>query len=234
MRKYDYSEPVVLNKYEEDIADRYGLPLVIPRRYEANISFESLEKDYDWQVTYKFPPTLRNYVFGGHKYGSMNMTLRRLYEILVYMNGNVSFIDEYLATVFPYSVVGKKIQEYGENAKKAMEDEYFETVRLRENGKVDKRFYLRSLKFRKNINEAMKSEGEYLEKLLKEDFINAMKTGKVPLLNNKLAGSTVAKKARLGFSYPAVKFVASEQFVNSIMFFCRLEKRKWQIADIRV
>ena len=164
----------------------------------------------------------------------MNMTLRRLYEILVYMNGNVSFIDEYLATVFPYSDVGKKIQEYGENAKKAMEDEYFETVRLRENGKVDKRFYLRSLKFRKNINEAMKSEGEYLEKLLKEDFINAMKTGKVPLLNNKLAGSTVAKKARLGFSYPAVKFVASEQFVNSIMFFCRLEKRKWQIADIRV
>ena len=42
------------------------------------------------------------------------------------------------------------------------------------------------------------------------------------------------RKEKLGFSFPASKFVASEQFVKDIIFYVRLEKKKWQIADIWV
>ena len=84
------------------------------------------------------------------------------------------------------------------------------------------------------VDKTMKTEAQRLEKLLKADFISALESGRVPLHTTMLSKETIARKEKLGFSFPASKFVASEQFVKDIIFYVRLEKKKWQIADIWV
>ena len=245
MRKFNFSRDVELNELESEVAESQGLSLVIPRRYEVDFNkadrpyrnrryFKKLEDEFDWQITYKFTDKVRKYIFSSGRYGSKNMTIRRLYLILVSMNNGVSFVDDYLVNVLPYTDLGKEIRDYALNATKAFEDEYAETVRIKEDGTVDKRYYNRSHKFRLMVDKTMKTEAQRLEKLLKADFISALESGRVPLHTTMLSKETIARKEKLGFSFSAKKFVASEQFVKDIIFYVRLEKKKWQIADIWV
>jgi hypothetical protein len=97
LRKYDYSDLVSLTEAEKEIIDSNGLPLMIPRRYEAEIEFPELLEDFDWQITYSFPSDLHNNVTGlGKIYGGETVTYRRLYLILceAFNNGEF-FVDEY-------------------------------------------------------------------------------------------------------------------------------------------
>lgn len=235
VRRYDYSQPVVLDENESEVEDSYGLPLEIPRRYEVlfNGSWgKEVEDEFDWQVTYKFSSRTRQYIFPGGRYGSKGMSLRRLYTILVSMNNGISFVDDYLVNVLPFTDLGRKIKEYAVNMSEAFEETFMETVRIRKDGKLDRRYLNRARLFRSMVESSVKSEGLYLAKLLKEDFTSALISGRVPLNNHILSKATVARKAKLGFPYPASKFVASGQFVSGILFYVRLEKKKWQTADI--
>lgn len=134
MRKYDYSQPVILKDYEED----FGLE--IPRRYDVNMELSSLVKDFEWQITYKFTDEVRNNVFGTNPingkditYGGYEMSFRRLYVILCEkFNLGKYFIEEYFDTVYP-NTMKQKVDDY---LKKLKDDMISEFNSLTEN--VDK------------------------------------------------------------------------------------------------
>lgn len=96
MRKYDYSQEVVLKDYEED----FGLE--IPRRYDVDMDLTSFVDDFEWQITYKFTDEVRG-VPGG--YGAKGMSFRRLYVILCEAyNSGIYFVEDYFDNVYPHTM----------------------------------------------------------------------------------------------------------------------------------
>jgi len=244
VRKIDYSDPVALNQWERDVTDSDGLPLVIPKRYEADVQFPELEKNFDWQITYKFSSSRRKNFFGIRnnkgkrvKYGSDNMTFRRLYLILCYFNGGVSFIDDYLQNVLPYNHLGKEINDYLSKIKEDAEASWEKLLEDAPRRKIDNQIYKRwRPKFamlRASTKSSIKAKGENLARRIKEDLVMALADGRVPLSTHVVSRATQEKRERAGLN-PTPRFYASSQFINSITLYFKLEKKgKWK-TDISV
>ena len=238
MRKYDYSDLVSLTENEKEIIDSNGLPLMIPRRYEAEVEFPDLLKDFDWQITYKFSSNVRQTFFGmlsknGNPihYGERGMTFRRLYSLLCAFNGGVSFIDDYLQNVLPYTSVGVELQDYLLSIKQNAEQEWtilnLNSPHLKKSGRPYKRSMPKFTQLKAVTNETVQEAGRYLAVRIKEDLVNALRDGRVPLTQNLVASSTAQKRQRAGLNGQP-RFYASAQFINNITIFCRLEKKgKW-------
>lgn len=244
MRKYDYSDPVALTEAEKDVTDSNGLSLVIPRRYEAEIEIPEQLENFDWQITYKFSSGTRRNFFGGMSsngnpvyYGAHNMTFRRLYLILCSLNGGVSFIDDYLENVLPYTAVGEELRAYLQDIKDRAEHEWQELYSKAPKRKADGGVYKRWLPkfdYIKAMTEAtVKDAGNDIAKRIKEDLVFALRDGRVPLSTNLLATSTMEKRRRAGLN-PTPRFYASSQFINNITIFCRLERKGTWKTDISV
>lgn len=244
MRHIDYSDPVALNQWERDVEDGDGLPLVIPKRYEVDIQFPELEKDYDWQITYKFSASRRKNFFGRRnnngdkiKYGSDNLTFRRLYLILCKLNGGISFIDDYLENVLPYNELGKEIKQYlakiKEDAENSWETFKANVPRRKSDNKIYKRWVPKFALLKSATKSHIKAEGEFLAHRIKEDLEMALADGRVPLSVNVVSSNTQEKRLRAGLN-PTPRFYASGQFIQSITLYFRLEKKgKWK-TDISV
>lgn len=244
MKKIDYSDPVALNQWERDVEDSDGLPLVIPKRYEAEVKFPELEDNFDWQITYKFSSSRRRNFFGQRnskgkriKYGSDNMTFRRLYLILCYFNGGVSFIDDYLENVLPYNHLGKEIQDYMNKIKEEAENSWQElkdtAPRRKSDNKIYKRWVPKFAMLKASTKASVKAKGDYLAKRIKEDLVMALADGRVPLSTHLVSKKTQEKRLRAGLN-PTPRFYASSQFINSITLYFKLEKKgKWK-TDISV
>lgn len=114
-----YQNPTGINEDRAKLPTRYDISKFLTREGE----WENKTKDYlldfsadfNWQITYSFPSTLRDYSTpNGYTYGGKNVTFRRLYLILCErFNGGDYFIDEYFDTVYPYTVkseVDKKLE----------------------------------------------------------------------------------------------------------------------------
>lgn len=235
MRRYDYSQPVALNQWEQEHTDT--LPFMLPRRYEVDVDFEELKNDYDWQITYKFPARARNNIMPNGVYGKANMTFRRLYLELVKLNRGVSFIDDYIEHVMPYSDVGARIREYLAEIKEAAEMEWQQQVlkiRRTKSGRLDRRYKVglrRLVELRAFTNSQVKAQGAFLARLIKQDLIGALATGRVPLSPALVSHKTQQMRMEAGLN-PTPRFYASGQFINSIQFYVRLEKKKTWQTDI--
>lgn len=200
MRKYDYSQEVVLKDYEE------GFGLEIPRRYDVGMDLTSLVDDFEWQITYKFTSEVRGVPAG---YGAKGMSFRRLYVILceAYNNG-IYFIEDYFDNVYPYTMK-KEVdsfldllkfeleQEYAERATAVTttEEDYGEVVseieevkenepeRVRKDKELDMRFTANKELLIKKIYE----ESKYFEAKEKLSDFETFKKQSVSAEGNKLA-----------------------------------------------
>lgn len=230
MRHYDYSDLVKPNEWEQD-----SLPLAIPRRYEAEVDFPGASESFDWQVTYKFPASRRvNRTLRG-AYGQDNMTFRRLYEILVGLNGGVSFIDDYLVNVLPYSDVGQELDSYLQDIKEAEDrkftEMYDEAPRRKRDGGIYKRWVPKLYALKAATDETVRSRGAEIARRIKEDLIEALHDGRVPLSPQVNTAETVRRRERAGLP-AAPRFYATGQLIRSITVYCRLGRRGEWAADI--
>lgn len=230
MRHYDYSDLVVPNEWEQD-----SLPLVIPRRYEADVELPQASESFDWQVTYKFPSSRRMNRFASGTYGGKNMTFRRLYTVLTHLNGGVSFIDDYITNVLPYSAAGQELDEYLADVKAKADAEfeqmYEEAPKRKKDGGVYKRWLPKLYALKAATDSAVKEKGAEVASRIKEDLVGALRDGRVPLSPSVVSADTARKRVAAGLR-PEPRFYASGQFINSILVYCRIARRGEWAADI--
>ena len=232
MRKYNYSDEVVLTDDEEEFE------LSIPKRYQNGSAksyslSDTLQDQYEWQVTYKFSSKKRPYQFLT-QYGSKRMTFRRLYVILCErFNGGRYFIDDYFKDVYPYNGMKERVEStlnaFAYYAVKEYEDMLADAV-FTKAGLFDKRFR-RKLKelseYKQSLQGAVDAQGTQLAREIKDDIIRCLQTGQIPLAYSVLSPATQEKRIKAGLPSDP-KFFASGNFIKDITIYCRLEKKKWQ------
>lgn len=232
MRKYDYSDEVVLTDDEEEFE------LSIPKRYQNgskktfNLS-DIFSKEYSWQVTYKFSSKVRPNMFKT-QYGSKRMTYRRLYVILCEkFNNGQYFIDDYFNNIYPHNGMREKVDaelnDIWANAVNEYEERLEDAIFTRQ-GLLDKRYRkkLKELKeYKKSLESVVDTKGNQLAREIKEDIVRCLSTGQIPLSSSVLSTATQEKRIKAGLPSDP-KFFASGNFVKDITIYCRLEKKKWQ------
>lgn len=209
--------------------------------------------DFDWQITYSFPSTLRNnrQTPTGKEYGGKNVTFRRLYLILCEtFNGGQYFIDEYFESVYPYTikpeideklgVVKEELLEVAESmlykANEQNIEEGLQEMKVTKSGKLNKS----ASRINKRANKALDEytsfakgweqvEGFEIASRIREDIISSITTGILPCqLNGFLSENTIKKRISVGLSDEPL-FSATEQLINSIQLFVDIGgNRKWQ------
>ena len=208
--------------------------------------------DFDWQITYKFPDRLHPFrTPSGAVYGGKHVTYRRLYLILCeHFNGGDFFIDDYFSTVYPYSAVKKEVdsslkdlksvlitgaESYLETAEQMNEEEGLEEMTVSPEGTLDGRY-----RRNKNAKEMLKAYKEYasewenttgrdLAVWIKEDIIDCLATGRIPL-NFSLQESTMKRRMEAGLS-PRPEFYATARLINSLQLFVNLRSKEWQTSQ---
>lgn len=193
--------------------------------------------DFDWQITYSFPSTLRNPKTAKGSYGGKTVTYRRLYLILCeHFNGGRYFIDDYFNDVYPHTLkpeIDARLDRIKNELVEYASDELEGAVATK-SGEFDRRYKAnRGMKAKRRRYEAFASawenaEGEYLATLIKDDIIGCLMSGQIPLL---YAGNTVAtEKARIraGLSKEP-RFFATAQLIESIQLYVKLGgNKRWR------
>lgn len=193
--------------------------------------------DFDWQITYKFPNTVRNNkTHLGATYGGANVTFRRLYLILSErFNGGNYFIDDYFDTVYPHTVK-KEIDLELNNIKKDLlpvAEDYLDGAVVTKNGNFDKRYKSnRGMKSKLKEYESFArawedNEGVYLAKIIKDDIINCMISGQLQMecISHLDSAETKRRRAKAGLSREPV-FLATSQLIESLQLFVRIGGNK--------
>lgn len=193
--------------------------------------------DFDWQITYTFPNTLRsNLTSMGSTYGGATVTFRRLYLILCeHFNAGEFFIDTYFDTVYPYTIkpeIDDNLDRIKSELLQVAEEE-LEGAVLTKSGDFDKRYKAnRGMKAKLRRYEDFAkdweaSEGEYLAQLIKDDIISSLMSGQIPLAYDN-SDSTKETRRYAGLSEDP-KFFATAQLIESIQLFVKIGgNKKWQ------
>ena len=198
-----------------------------------------ISDDFDWQITYSFPNTIRNVRTPNGSYGAKHVTYRRLYLILCErFNGGNYFIDDYFDTVYPNTVKPEVDATLAKIKAEllALANEEFAGAVLTKSGNFDKRY---------NVNKGMKAKlkryeqfakewensyGEELASLIKNDIISCMESGQLQLeciahLNSDV---TMKKRKSAGLSTEPV-FVATSRLINHIQLYVNIRgNRQWK------
>ena len=246
--RYDISKYYVRNKRNrgKHRAGEYGKWK--NKEAEDIIDFSN---DFEWQITYAFPATLRNPVTkNGAVYGGMNVTFRRLYLILCeHFNGGVYFIDEYFDSVYPYTVkpeVDAKLSSVKEelldvanyelNRAQALNfEEGLDKFKVNKDGTLNKSATKINRNARKTIDEYEQfareweeNEGEEVAKLIKNDIIGCITSGQLPCQFASPADNTMKRRLEAGLS-PTPLFSATEQLIRSLQLYVKIGgNKKWQ------
>lgn len=226
----------------------------VKKKADKKLDFSS---DFDWQITYSFPDTLRDpRTSNGHIYGGLNVTYRRLYLILCeHFNSGNYFVDDYFDSVYPYTMketvdaslnnIKSKLLDMADSAfyqaeyENAMEG--IGTVKLTASGELDRRATVRNRNLQlalDNYYEEAKiweeAEGIHLAELIKDDIINSLMSGIIPL-NHTNAESTRKNRALAGLSEEP-EFFAIGRLIEHIQLYVNIGGNKqWQTqAGIRV
>ena len=211
-----------------------------------------ISDDFDWQITYAFPATLRNpKTATGATYGGKHVTFRRLYLILCeHFNGGEYFIDTYFDSVYPYtvkSIVDEKLsvvkQELVELADSTIEElneinaeEGLGEVKINKDGSLSMSAKRRNKRAYKALDEYEtfaqaweENEGEEVARLIKEDIISYVTSGQLPCqFASAPAESTMKKRLSAGLGALPL-FSATEQLINSIQLFVKIGGNgKWE------
>lgn len=202
-------------------------------------------EDFDWQITYNFPATIRNPITqNGARYGGKNVTFRRLYLILCeHFNGGEYFVDTYFDSVYPYtikSLIDEKLSSVKEElidvanytfneVNELNEEEGLEEIKVNKDGALsksasarNKRAYKALAEYEQFAREWEDNEGEEVAKLIKEDIISCVTSGQLPCqFLSAPKKSTVKKRFRAGLA-PTPLFSATEQLINSIQLYVKI------------
>ena len=194
------------------------------RTYAVSLFYHFPETTRENSVVYKWA---KSGVTREGKYGADNMTFRRLYEILCQrFNGGNYFIDDYFNAsdwfLDDNYTVKQQISDVLDNVQGRMDD-YDETVGRwlprNASGAPDMRYkvsrnYTEGLK---NLeSQAIKEGLKDLSQRIKEDVVQRLMLGEIPLINPYLSESTVYQKQAAGFQFPESRFYATGQLINSI------------------
>lgn len=207
--------------------------------------------DFDWQITYSFPATLRNpKTKNGATYGGKSVTFRRLYLILCeHFNGGVYFIDEYFDSVYPYTLkptVDAKLKavkdelvnvadEMLERAEELNKEEGLTSMKVTKKGALHKLYTKRNANAKRALNKYAKfakvweeEKGEEVATMIKEDIISCITSGQLPCQLVFPAESTMQKRIRAGLGSVPL-FSATQQLIKSIQLYVKIGgNRKWQ------
>lgn len=213
----------------------------LPTRYDVSKVYEKgrwvhssegidFSDDFQWQITYSFPSTLRsNITSTGVEYGGRTVTYRRLYLILCeHFNGGVYFIDDYFRNIYP-STVKKDVDKKLEKLKSTLVNLATATLgeaRADSRGNLDRRYKVnRGKKALLNGYEAFAeawedSEGIIVASMIKTDIIDCLMTGRIPLKHmDKVSTMRVRMKAGLS-AQPT--FFATARLIESLQLFVKL------------
>lgn len=193
-------------------------------------SLIDFSEDFDWQITYSFPNTLRdNITNSGATYGGSAVTFRRLYLILCeHFNDGAYFVDDYFDSVYPYSAVKQQVdsklsvikQDLLDLAETELED-YVENGKLKRGGKA------RIAEYEKFARQWEDSEGEELATLIKEDIIASLASGAIPL-NFSDSTETRKRRRKAGLSETPTLY-ATAQLIEHIQLYVTLRgNKRWQ------
>lgn len=198
-----------------------------------------ISDDFDWQITYTFPNTLRNPKTSAGTYGGKHVTFRRLYLILCeHFNGGRYFIDDYFDTVYPHTVK-PEVDDKLDLIKSELIDyanEEFEGAVATKRGTFDRRYKVNKgmkAKLRRYESFAQSWEdsyGEEIASLIKNDIVNCMVSGQLQLecVTHKNTKETMDKRRRAGLSDEPV-FMATAQLIESLQLYVRIGgNRQWE------
>lgn len=223
-------EPLV----ENAAGDVIHLPL---QRGSDKFYINSGSRTYSVSLFYHFPEDKRNnavtynwFRSGATRegiYGADNMTFRRLYEILCkkYNNGKY-FIDDYFNDSPWYLddnyTVKEQVSDVLDHVQERL-SEYEGTagrwLPRNVSGAPDMRYSVSreySAGLRNLESQALKEGLEDLSHRIKEDIVQRLMLGEIPLSNPELSESTRYRKEAAGFAFPDSKFYATGQLINSI------------------
>lgn len=209
--------------------------------------------DFEWQITYSFPNTLRNNITtSGKRYGGNNVTFRRLYLILCeHFNGGRYFIDDYFDSVYPYTIkpdldkrldiIKQELLGYASDVFDTINEENIEEglseIKITKEGNLSKRASVINKKAYDALNEYEsfasaweENEGIYLANLIKEDIIECMRSGQLQTEVGIPVDSESTKKSRFyaGLNEEPA-FSATHRLIESIQLFVNIGGNKqWQ------
>lgn len=206
-------------------------------QWKKKPSLIDFSDDFDWQITYSFPSTLRNPKTQKGSYGGKTVTFRRLYLILCeHFNGGRYFIDDYLETVYPHTLkpeVDARLDRIKGELIEFASDELEGAVATK-SGEFDRRYKAnKGMKAKKRRYEAFASawenaEGEYLATLIKDDIIGCLMSGQIPLLYAGNSDATEKARVRAGLSKEP-RFFATAQLIESIQLYVKLGgNKRWR------
>lgn len=211
--------------------------LPVQRGSDKGFYINSGSRAYIVSLFYHFPEDVRNnavtyswFRSGATRegtYGADNMTFRRLYEILCQkFNSGRYFIDDYFNDSPWYlddnytvreqvsdmlDQVQERLSEYEGTAGRWLPRNVSGAPDMRYN--VSKE-YMAGFK---NLESQAVQEGlQDLSHRIKEDIVQRLMLGEIPLSNPQLSESTRYKKEAAGFAFPDSKFYATGQLINSI------------------
>ena len=199
-----------------------------------------ISDDFDWQITYSFPNTVRdNRTPTGSRYGGNNVTYRRLYLILCerFNNGDY-FIDDYFDTVYPHTVKPEVDRSLDRIKKELLEvaDETLEGAIATRKGNLDLRYKEnRGMKSKIKAYESFAqawedNEGEYLAKIIKDDIISCVESGQLQAycVNHINDIDTTRERIEKGLQpYPV--FSATRRLIEHIQLYVRIGGNgKWR------
>lgn len=208
--------------------------------------------DFDWQITYNFPATLRNpMTANGIVYGGKNVTFRRLYLILCeHFNGGEYFIDSYFESVYPYTVK-PTVDAYLSNVKEELvdladsmlsevnmlnEEEGLKEIKVNKDGTLSKSASVRNKRAHKALDEYEsfskaweENEGEEVARLIKEDIISCVTSGQLPCqFYSAPSDSTMKRRLQAGLGATPL-FSATQQLIRSLQLYVHIGGNgKWQ------
>lgn len=197
-------------------------------------------EDFDWQITYAFPNTIRdNTTDSGAEYGGRHVTYRRLYLILCerFNDGNY-FIDDYFDTVYPYTIkpeVDARLDEAKEYLLGQASDMLEGAVATRKGTlhkrrKANKGMEQKLLDYKSFAETWENKEGEYLAKLIKADIISCMTSGQLQArcISHINDIDTTRERIQKGLQpYPV--FVATHRLIEHIQLYVKIGGNgKWK------
>jgi hypothetical protein len=192
----------------------------------------ALLREVDCQITYSFPTEHRQGVtsvvgkFAGTRvwYGSERFTFRQLYDFLcARFNGGERFVDAYFQTVFPYSAVGGRFKRFEQRMYAELNAEYdarWSAALARKQTKAgapDMRTAqgLRLKDFDVWRQGRVGSELERFRRDVRDEIIQSLSTGKIPLIRQSNLPETMELRRSLGL-YSEHIFYASGRLIESI------------------
>lgn len=218
---------------ENTFGDKIHLPM---QRASKKYSISTTGNKYTVALAYHFPESERDpYVLYATRtglrrglYGAKNMSFRRLYEILCKrFNNGIYFIDVYFNDsdwfLGDNGIIKGMLSEVLEDVQEKLR-EYRNTAGLsvpfnKDGSSPDMRYRISReyMVGRSALESSQIQLGLHaVSEKIKQDIVQKLMLGQIPLANPVLAKKTINRKTAAGFPYPGAKFYATGQLIEHI------------------